>query len=75
MKYVVTCLTDEGPDQERVRVTRKTFTHDEAEHYVKGVAASREPKIEMLCIFCKVEWRTVVEYEGEWPQCANCGAV
>ena len=69
--YVVTCLTDEG---ERVQVTRKTFTRDEAEHYVKGVAKSREPQIEMLCIFCKVEWRRAMDDSNDWPRCINCRA-
>jgi hypothetical protein len=77
MNYAVTCLTDEGPDQERVRVTRKTFTREEAEHYIKGVAASREPKIESICIFCEVEYRTAVDPQlgfDDWPRCVNCGA-
>ena len=74
MDYVVTCLTDEG---ERVRVTRKTFTRDEAEHYVKGIAPSRKGEIESLCIFCKVEWRTAVNPDygfDDWPRCINCDA-
>jgi hypothetical protein len=75
MEYVVTCLTDEG---ERVRVTRKTFTSDEADHYMHGVAQSRKPMKHMLCTFCKVEWRTgYVEGgtpETDWPRCVNCHA-
>jgi hypothetical protein len=53
MEYVVTCLTDEGPDQERVRVTRKTFTLEEAEHYVKGIAPSRKGEVTTLRIMRK----------------------
>ena len=42
MDYIVTCLTDDG---ERVQVTRKTFTREEADHYVKGIAPSREGEV------------------------------
>lgn len=71
MEYVVTCLTDEG---ERVRVTRKTFTAEEAEHYMRGVAKSRKPEKHMLCTFCKVEWRTAFDDNNDWPRCINCRA-
>lgn len=76
MEYVVTCLTDDG---ERVRVTRKTFTSDDADHYMKGVAQSREPQKHSLCTFCKKEWRTytaTIEKDGysDWPRCINCQA-
>jgi hypothetical protein len=50
MDYIVTCLTDDG---ERVRVTRKTFTLEEAEHYASGVATSRDAEIVPLRIFNK----------------------
>ncbi len=76
MDYVVTCLTDDG---ERVRVTRKVFTEEEADHYMKGVAQSRKPEKHTLCSFCKVEWRTyepTIEKDGysDWPRCINCQA-
>jgi hypothetical protein len=74
-EYAVTCLTDEG---ERVRIaTSKTFNRDEAEHYASGIAKSRDAQLHIMCIFCKIEYRTAVDPQlgfDDWPRCTNCGA-
>jgi hypothetical protein len=74
-EYVVTCLTDEG---ERVRIANsKTFNREEALHYASGIAESRDAKVHMMCIFCKVEWRRAPNADhgfDDWPRCINCDA-
>lgn len=77
MMYIVTCLTDAGPDQERVQTSRRPRTRGEAQHYANTIDPSRKPELESLCVFCGVEYRTAVDPQlgfDDWPRCINCGA-